>query len=312
MAQDLASVAADKTKAELALLRGLLEHGLLIDCGVPGIYGRGPVFEDTLQRFNDFVSRLTVHDQATPLHFPPVMNRTYMERVDYLESFPHLAGIIFSFKGTDLQHHELVSKVRAGEDWSQLQSMTEVVLTPAACHPLYPICTGTLPESGKLIDLTSYCFRHEPSPDPARMQMFRMREHVRMGKPDAVVAWREMWMERGIALLKDLGLDAYLVAANDPFFGRGGRMLAVNQREQQLKFEIVTPITSSEIPTAIMSFNYHQDHFSKLYDIRSSDGETAHTACLGFGLERIMIALFKTHGFAPARWPAAVRQKLWP
>jgi hypothetical protein len=36
----------------------------------------------------------------------------------------------------------------------------------------------------------------------------------------------------------------------------------------------------------------------------------AHTACLGFGLERIVIALFKTHGFDPADWPEAIRQRL--
>ena len=33
------------------------------------------------------------------------------------------------------------------------------------------------------MDVFSYCFRHEPSVDPARMQMFRMREFVRIGEP---------------------------------------------------------------------------------------------------------------------------------
>jgi seryl-tRNA synthetase len=309
---DEKKIAEDKAQAEQQLLRGLLEHGLLIDCEVPGIYGRGTVFEDTLQRFSDYVSRLTVNDGATPLHFPPVINRKYMERAEYLESFPHLAGIVFSFRGTDLQHHDLVTRVRAGQDWSELESMTDVALTPAACHPLYPTCKGTLPQAGKLIDLTSYCFRHEPSPDPARMQMFRMREHIRMGKPAEVQEWRETWIQRGSKLLTDLGLAAYVAPANDPFFGRGGKLMAANQREQQLKFEIVVPITSTEVPTAIMSFNYHQDHFSKMYGIATHDGETAHSACLGFGLERIVLALFNTHGFDPQKWPAAVRGKLWP
>ena len=33
------------------------------------------------------------------------------------------------------------------------------------------------------------------------------------------------------------------------------------------------------------------------------DGEAAHTACLGFGLERVVMALFKAHGFKSACWP---------
>ena len=37
----------------------------------------------------------------------------------------------------------------------------------------------------------AYVFRHEPSDDPARLQMFHQREIVRIGEPDAVAAWRE-------------------------------------------------------------------------------------------------------------------------
>ena len=32
------------------------------------------------------------------------------------------------------------------------------------------------------------------------------------------------------------------------------------------------------------------------FGLELADGSTAHTACLGFGLERIVIALFRTHG----------------
>ena len=80
----------------------------------------------------------------------------------------------------------------------------------------------------------------------------------------------------------------------------------MNQREQKLKYELVLPICSVEAPTALMSFNYHQDHFGLLFDIETSEGKVAHTACVGFGLERIALAMFKTHGPVMAEWPAAV------
>jgi len=53
----------------------------------------------------------------------------------------------------------------------------DVALTPATCYPVYPVMAarGPLPEGGRVFDLQSYCFRHEPSEDPARMQMFRIR-----------------------------------------------------------------------------------------------------------------------------------------
>ncbi len=87
-------------------------------------------------------------------------------------------------------------------------------------------------------------------------------------------------------------------------------MLAASQREQQLKFEVLTQIAGPE-PTAVASFNYHQDHFASAYGIELADGGSAHTACLGFGLERITIALFATHGFDIQAWPAEVGERLW-
>ncbi|MFO1426562.1 MAG: hypothetical protein U1F11_06235 [Steroidobacteraceae bacterium] len=89
-------------------------------------------------------------------------------------------------------------------------------------------------------------------------------------------------------------------------------MLAQSQREQKLKFEVLVPVISAENPTAVCSFNYHQEHFGSTFEIRTADGATAHTACLGFGLERVTLALFRHHGFDPSKWPVEVRRQLWP
>jgi seryl-tRNA synthetase len=141
--------------------------------------------------------------------------------------------------------------------------------------------------------------------------MFHQREIVRIGAPEEVHAWRDEWRERALGLLGSIGLDVELDVATDPFFGRSGRMLAASQREQQLKFEVLTNIAPPE-PTAVASFNYHQDHFASAYGIVLTDGTPAHTACLGFGLERITIALFSVHGFDLGGWPAEARGVLWP
>jgi len=109
-----------------------------------------------------------------------------------------------------------------------------------------------------------------------------------------------------------LGLPVQSDVASDPFFGRVGKMMAANQVDQRLKFEILVPVISLEKPTAICSFNWHQDHFSSKFGIRNADESVAHTACLGFGLERVTLALIKAHGFDPMAWPDAVRAQLWP
>ena len=301
----------DVQKTELEFLEGLVKHKLLIPTGVPGVFGKSATFEGIIEKFDQRITREGRGDNAEVMRFPPLLNRASFEKSEYLKSFPHLAGAVHSFSGTEAQHKELLAKVEAGADWSAGLAKTDVVLTPAACYPVYPTLSGVLlPEGGRLVDVYSFCFRHEPSSDPARMQMFRMREYIRIGEPATVQGFRETWLERGKRMMGGLGLDIDVVDANDPFFGRGGKMLAMNQRDQHLKFELTAPICSVARPTALLSFNYHQDHFGLLFDIRTAKNEVAHTACVGFGMERVALALIKKHGFAPVEWPAGVRSEL--
>jgi hypothetical protein len=87
-------------------------------------------------------------------------------------------------------------------------------------------------------------------------------------------------------------------------------MLATNQRSERLKLELLVQIAGPE-PTACASFNHHREHFAGTYGLTLSTGEIAHTACLGFGHERIVLALLRTHGLDPDSWPEGVRGELW-
>ena len=295
-----------------ALYDGLVENGLIIPVGVPGVFGRNAVFEDVLHAVDAYITRVAVEVGAERMLFPPTIDRQVLEKSEFLDSFPQLAGTVFSFPGNDRTHAELSKRVHAREPWGDLQAMTDVVLSPAACYPVYPSCSGTLPIEGRLIDMQNWVFRHEPSREPTRMQAFRVRELVRAATPEIVLEWRDMWLQRGLDVMQSFGLPAASSVANDPFFGRGGRMLAATQREKQLKFEVTVPVISEAEPTALCSFNWHQDHFARVFDIKTHDGQVANTACLGFGLERVCMALFQHHGFDPDDWPQPVLRTLWP
>src|SRR5947208_1647115 len=108
------------------LLDRLVEARLLVPSGVPGVYGRG----------------------------------------SDLENFPHLAGTVFAFEGTEAQARAMAETAGRHEDWSEHQCMTDLMLTPAVCYPVYPAIgrRGTLPAGGVTVDPgASYAFRHEPS-----------------------------------------------------------------------------------------------------------------------------------------------------
>lgn len=290
----------------------LLRHGLLISMGVDGLYGRGEVFEHAIERINAAIDAEGNPDKPEVMRFPPGMGKWQLEKSGYLKKFPQLAGTVHSFSGSERDHLALVETLDKGGDWTTAQQVTQIALAPAACYGVYPVVAarGRLSEDGALVDVYAYCFRHEPSIDPARMQMFRQREHVRLGTPRQTVDFRDRWMGRGQALIESFGLSCDVVVANDPFFGRTGKLMATHQREEHLKFELLVPITSAEHPTACVSFNDHRDLFGRAWSIETATGAAAHSACVGFGVERIALALFRHHGFAFKNWPRKVRDVL--
>ncbi|MDQ0143022.1 amino acid--[acyl-carrier-protein] ligase [Cupriavidus necator] len=296
-----------------SFLERLLAEGLIIQTGVRGLYGRNTTFESICDGLNALMTRLGQDQHAETLHFPPAMAQAEFETSGYLKSFPQLAGTIHSFCGDDKGHRRLLARLEDKDDWTDQQQPTGVVLTPAACYPVYPVIArrGPLPEHGKVVDVMSYCFRHEPSLEPTRMQLFRQREYVCLGPAERIAAFREQWLARGLQLGEALHLPVEIDVANDPFFGRGGKLVAESQRELKLKFELLIPVNDGAPPTACMSFNYHMDHFGSMWGLRTADGATAHTGCVGIGVERMALALLRHHGLAPARWPQAVRDMLW-
>jgi seryl-tRNA synthetase len=117
-------------------------------------------------------------------------------------------------------------------------------------------------------------------------------------------------MERAQGIARDLGLSFKVDYASDPFFGRVGQIKAVSQMQQSLKFELLIPLRSEAQPTACMSFNYHRDHFGTTWDIKDATGQAAHTGCVAFGMDRLAVAMFHTHGVDVTKWPVGVREIL--
>jgi seryl-tRNA synthetase len=288
-----------------------IAHALLQPSAGDGVYGRTALFEQVVEGLSVFITR-----QRAPgteiLRFPPVMSRRQLEKSGYLHSFPHLLACVSCLHGEESEIRAAIEGSANGRDWVAGLSATELVLTPAACYPLYPLVAarGPLRAEELVFDVASYCFRREATHELGRLQTFQMREYVCVGTGERALDFRERWKLRAEELAKQLALPYEIVPASDPFFGRVGKMAARIQVEQALKFELLIPVNSEEQPTACMSFNYHRDHFGSVWDLRTEAGEMAHTACVAFGIDRLVLALFATHGLDLHRWPVAVREAL--
>jgi len=275
--------------------------------GADGVYARTARYEHVAQQLSNYVSR-QCDPRAEILSFPPVMSRQQLEKSGYLKSFPNLLGCVCALHGTEAEIRAAADSYQTGGDWTKSLAAVDLVLSPAACYPVYPLVAGRgkVPADGLLFDVTADCFRREPSRALDRLQSFRMREFVRIGSPASITAFRDQWMTRAQALARELELPSRLDVASDPFFGRVGQVMALSQRQQSLKFELLIPNRPGAAPTACMSFNYHLDHFGTTWGLEDRDGDVAHTGCVAFGMDRLAVALFCNHGLEFSRWPASV------
>jgi seryl-tRNA synthetase len=302
---------APKTFGEPKIAPETLLETLFRPMGVDGVYGRTGAYEAVVEALAAMISRHR-DPSAEVLRFPPVVSRALIEKSGYLKSFPHLLGCVCALSGSDAAIGAAVDRFVAGEEWTDSLGASELVLAPAACYPVYPLAAarGAIPDAGLIFDVACDCFRREPSRNIDRLQSFRMREYVFIGRPEQVQAFRERWMARATGIADTLGLSYRVETASDPFFGRGGVLVGRTQVAQELKFELLVPVRSANEPTACMSFNYHRDHFGLTWGMRNSADEAAHTGCVAFGMDRLAVALFAAHGAEVAQWPQSVRKAL--
>ncbi len=288
-----------------------IAEALLLPSGIDGVYARTQIFEQVVNGVSGLISRYREPDTEV-LRFPPVMSRRQLEKSGYLKSFPHFLGCVSCLSGDEAHIRDSVERYEAGADWTSALAAADLVLSPAACYPVYPLAAsrGRVPAGGLIFDVACDCFRREPSKMLDRLQSFRMREYVCIGTPEQIQDFRARWMKRAESFAGQLGLPYRIDQASDPFFGRGGKLMAMSQVEQALKFELLIPVHSEAEPTACMSFNYHRDHFGLAWNLSNEAAATAHTGCVAFGMDRLALALFATHGVELPQWPTRVRQAL--
>ena len=212
------------------------------------------------------------------------------------------------------QARELAERVHAGKPWGDLHGHDR-----------------RLPQPGRLLPGLSELHRHAARKGPPRhdVQLGLPPRAVARADAHAVVprarvrARRHAGRGRGVArhvarsaaleLLEALGLPAKSDVASDPFFGRGGKMLADGQKEQKLKFEVLVPVISKEKPDRGVLVQLPPGPLRQgLRDQAPPTARSPTPRASASASSACVMALFQTHGFDPDEWPKAVREQLWP
>lgn len=230
-------------------------------------------------------------DAFPVLELPPLVPARVIERADYLSAFPHLIGAVRAFDGDRRGHLPLLKSARDGGDWGALLGGTGRVLPVAACHGVYDLLRDSATDR-YLTEVRARCFRHESDGSATRLQSFEMVEYVCVGPEEEVRRFADSGMAGAVAALRALGLAPEVEVAHDPFFGIAAAALVAEQQATEAKQELVVDVGAHRFAAA--SVNRHGDHFGEAFGI-SCGGEPAHSACVAFGIERLMLAVAATN-----------------
>jgi hypothetical protein len=206
---------------------------------------------------------------AIEFQFPNLIAAKDLAKIDYLESFGHLATLPACYH----------------PNTGETECSSEQILTPAACYHFYSALQNSNFNNSQILTTKANCFRRESEYHPLQRQWcFSMREVVCIGSADTV---------RNFIATFRAELSDYFVAnqmpvefqhATDPFFNPKDNPKYVMQRIDPTKLEMVF-----NKDLAIGSLNNHRTTFGEAFNIRI-DGEPAHSGCVAFGVERWMYA----------------------
>src|SRR6202158_3977406 len=133
---------------------GSIAEGLFRSMGVDGVYARTALYTHAVERLEAYITRQR-DPSAEIMRFPRVMSRKQLENSGYLKSFPNLLGCVCALHGSEAAIRSAADSYDTGGDWTKSLAAADLVLSPAACYPVYPLVAsrGRLPSGGLLFDV---------------------------------------------------------------------------------------------------------------------------------------------------------------
>lgn len=278
---------------------------------IPGLFVLRPPYSDLL-RFVDWamLARFARPFKAREETYPNVIPVELMALTNHLTAFPehlHFVSHLTEDLGV-LDSFATRMRVEPAPPQAQELATARLVHNPSTCYHCYASRQGAELDDNEVVTAVTRCHRFESAnhSDPGRLMEFALREVIFVGDPDFVRSTRLACLDLIRDWAEAWGLAGELMGANDPFFTDDYTVKASHQHRMAMKYEFRAVLPDSGRTLAVLSSNLHSATFGKSFDI-TVKGRRANTGCIGFGLERLVLALTSQHGTDPACWPKGLR-----
>jgi len=253
--------------------------------------------------------------QAADEEFFPVSVRTEsLAKAGYFNSFSQHAYFVspltLSVEAIESAQSGEIFDAEADASVKQHLQTPEWVLSPTVCHHCFESRSGRTESSQQTVTALNQCSRYEVH-DTGGLQRLRhywMREiiYFRPNAKDVQSALDDI-LKVTTDYLRKWGISFRVSSASDPFFLDSGSSKRLFQTSFLLKRELQLPVEGKHIACA--SFNNHQESLTGAFEISAEEGSVA-SGCVGWGYDRLILALFSQLGPNVDQWPEAVRSDL--
>ncbi len=183
-------------------------------------------------------------------------------------------------------------------------------LSPSACFHTYLEYRNKVLDENTVITFRQNVFRNEGRlnyEEIGRLCDYQVREIVMIGSDKFVTEVRDSVINEIVFLMKELKLQGDIGISSDSFVVPKMQMYKKMQRIDKSKYELHLKVERNQSISAA-SFNLHGKAFTDPFHIEVLNCDETVTACVGFGLQRWVIAFFAQYGFDDDKWPVCVQQ----
>jgi hypothetical protein len=262
------------------------------------------------RKVNDFGANF----QAQREFYPSTILCKTLDRIHHFTSFPEHIDFVSHLKG-DLDVLNQFSAECREKGWSPARHEgrmgdNDFAICPSCCYHCYEGMENWQIEGpGRCTTMAVNCHRYEGANHRTmtRLRAFTQRDVVWVGHPRYVMDGRAQAEELIVQWARDWELVGTFETANDMFFTQDYAVKASFQRQQQAKKELRLLIPFEKQTISVFSSNFHSMTFGKAFNI-TQGGKPATSACVGWGYERWVFAIFSQFGLDWEKWPDRLRE----
>ena len=264
------------------------------------------LFEYFDSKFSEFAYELGASEKLYPVLLP--LSDYY--KTGYISKTPQYS-IFCASVNENLEDLERVDAVVRNKKIKDIIKEPRFALSPSACFHTYLEYKNKILKDNTIVTFRQNVFRNEGRlnyNEIGRLCDYHVREIVMIGSNDFVSDNRDRIMQKSKEFMSKLQLMGDISLASDSFVIPKMQMYRKIQQIDKSKYEMHLNI-SQEKTISTASYNLHGKAFTDPFNISVKNCQDTVTACVGFGLQRWVLAFFSQYGIDEDTWPEEVKNK---